>query len=62
MITIIPIEPINEAHGMLIVKAFNRFFVDKGGQQDGWSHSYGDMDGDGWSNYGDKIPEEWRAE
>ena len=55
MITIIPIEPISEAHGALIVEAFNRFFVDRGGQHDG----YGDGDGDG---YGNKCPEEWLVE
>ena len=72
MITIIPIEPLNQAHGTLIVAAFNRLFVDKGGQQDGWGdggRGYGNG-GDGYGNgygggggYGDgKPPEEWRVE
>ena len=33
MITIIPIEPLSEEHGMLIVEAFNKHFVNRGGQQ-----------------------------
>ena len=48
MITLIPIEPLNQAHGTLIVAAFNRHFVDKGGQQDGWGYGIGD--GFGWGN------------
>lgn len=32
MIAIIPIEPLNEAHGMLIVAAFNKLFIDGGGE------------------------------
>ena len=77
MITIIPIEPINEAHGALIVEAFNKLFIDKGGQPN--SNGYGNLDqtfsGDGYGYGGysfgdsdgngysfDKIPEEWRAE
>ena len=40
MITIIPIEPLSDEHGMLIIEAFNRFFVDKGGQEDGDGAGY----------------------
>lgn len=35
MITIIPIEPVSDAHGALIVEAFSRFFIDRGGRPDG---------------------------
>jgi hypothetical protein len=55
MITIIPIEPLSEAHGMLIVQAFNKHFVDGGGQEDG------NGDGDGWGNGGER-PEEWTVD
>ena len=58
MITIIPIEPLNDEHGMLIVKAFNRHFIDGGGEQDGWGKGYGYSNGGGWSS-GGKCPEEW---
>jgi hypothetical protein len=77
MITLIPIEPLNEQHGALIVAAFNRFFIDEGGQPNGdgtGNGSYGDGNGtgngtgnggdgygDGWG-YGSKIPDEWRVE
>jgi len=68
MITIIPIEPLSEEHGMLIVQAFNKHFVDGGGQTDGtgygdpvvgadWGY-YSDGCGDGNSR-GSKCPEEW---
>ena len=76
MITIIPIDPISNAHGVLIVEAFNRFFIDGGGLCDtetcGWG--YGNGEGDGFDDYyGDgkggggyalsgKCPEEWQAE
>ena len=68
MVTLLTIEPINEAHGMLIVEAFNMFFIDRGGQEDGlgygWGYGYsngdgygdgdGDGDGDGYGDgYGD---------
>ena len=77
MITIIPIEPINEAHALLVIEAFNRFFVDRGGSKDGYGYGFGNggyVDGNGNGNgygfgnggngngYGDKCPEEWRAE
>ena len=41
MITIIPIEPINEAYGGLIVEAFNKLFIDRGGQMDGDGGGFG---------------------
>ena len=49
MIAIIPIEPISDAHGLLIVAAFNRFFIDRGGwpDSDGDGVGYGNGDGDG---------------
>ena len=55
MIAIIPIEPISEAHAFLIVDAFNRFFIDRGGLWDaetcGWGGGDGDGDGDGFDEY-----------
>ena len=54
MITIIPIEPLSDAHGGLIVEAFNRFFIDRGGQPDGvgvgngGGYGYGNRRGDGY--------------
>jgi hypothetical protein len=72
MVTLLTIEPINEAHGMLIVEAFNMFFIDRGGQEDGAGNGniygngyvYGDGDGygDGGCTYSGKCPEEWQAE
>ena len=68
MVTLLTIEPINERHGMLIVEAFNMFFIDRGGKEDGlgygWGYGYsngdgygdgdGDGDGDGYGDgYGD---------
>ena len=51
MVTLLPIEPRNEQHGMLIVEAFSRLFINGGGQSDGWG--YGDRDGSGYgSGYG----------
>ena len=35
MITIIPIEPLSDAHGGLIVETFSRLFIDRGGRPDG---------------------------
>ena len=54
MITLIPIEPLNDAHGALIVEAFSRLFINRGGQSDGCGY------GDGYG--GGKPPEEWRVE
>jgi hypothetical protein len=70
MITLIPIEPLNEQHGALIVTAFGRLLIDRGGQPDGSGSGYGyGADGwgygggDGWGNgWGGKIPDEWRVE
>ena len=73
MVTLLTIEPVNEAHGMLIVEAFNRFFIDGGGQPDGDGYgdgmSNGDGYGDGFGSFGDadggnynKCPEAWQAE
>jgi hypothetical protein len=56
MITLIPIEPLDEAHGMLIVAAFSRHFIINGGKQDGWGNGGGfrDSSGNGYGNgYGD---------
>jgi hypothetical protein len=65
MVTLLPIEPLNDAHGMLIVEAFSRLFVNRGGKEDGDGWGYGDGDGWGWgyggNRYGDKCPEEWRV-
>ena len=56
MVTLLPIEPLDEAHGMLIVAAFNNLFINWGGQSDG----DGDGDGGGYGDgNGDKPPEEW---
>lgn len=65
MVTLLPIEPRNDAHGMLIVEAFYNLFINGGGQSDGngdgwgWGYvCYGDGDGGGFG----KCPEEWRVE
>ena len=55
MITIIPIEPVSQAHALLVIEAFNRFFVDRGGSKDGYGDGYGDGRGFGVGN----VPEEW---
>jgi hypothetical protein len=55
-ITLIPIEPLNERHGALVVEAFSRLFIN--GERDGygggdsyggggWGCGYGWRDGDG---------------
>lgn len=76
MITIIPIEPLSEAHALLIVAAFNKLFIDRGGQPDGgggYGYGYGGGGyGDGSGGYGDgsgsgfggggKCPEAWQAD
>ena len=73
MIAIIPIEPVSEAHGMLIVEAFNMFFIDEGGKEDGYGYDggYGNGRGDGYGlgwdhGFGDgnggNVPEEWQAD
>jgi hypothetical protein len=46
MIILIPIEPLSQAHGMLIVDAFNRLFVGGLEKEDGWGGGcYGYSDG-----------------
>ena len=76
MITLLTIEPLSDAHGALIVEAFNRFFIDRGGLANGrgdggngngngdgagYGWGYGNGDGDGDGN-GNKCPEEWRVQ
>ena len=56
MVTLIPIEPLDNKHGMLIVEAFSRLFINGGGQSDGNGYGDGDGNGNGWGNgnaYGD---------
>ena len=59
MVTLIPIEPRNEQHGMLIVEAFSRLFINGGGKEDGSGdgYNYGGGDGYGYGNggYGDIV-------
>jgi hypothetical protein len=65
MITIIPIEPVSDAHGALIVEAFNMVFIDGGGwpDSDGDGVGYGYGNGNGCGNAGGgKCPEEWRVQ
>lgn len=73
MVILLPIEPINEAHGALIVKAFNKLFINKGGQIDGYGDGYGCIvlldgygtgRGNGVGDGGgrDNVPEEWWVE
>jgi hypothetical protein len=63
MVTLLPIEPISGAHGVLIVEAFSRLFINGGGQSDGTGYGWGD--GSGWGcGDGDGVfvcPEEWRV-
>jgi hypothetical protein len=68
MVTLLPIEPRNEQHGMLIVEAFSKLFINGGGQPDGWGYGTGDGygynggDGSGYGDgWGSKPPEEWRV-
>jgi hypothetical protein len=68
------VEPLSNEHHDKIIAAFNRFFIDRGGQTDGggdggygfgdgYGYGYGSGDGGGYGNgYGNKIPEEWQAE
>ena len=72
MVTFLTIEPLSDRHGGLIVAAFNKLFIDGGGQPDGfgdgWNHGWGNGGdgGNGGNGDGDddddKCPEEWRAE
>ena len=50
MITIIPIEPINDEHALLVIEAFNRHFINGGGQEDGRGSGWGFGWGNGWGN------------
>ena len=63
MITIIPIEPVSQAHALLIIETFNRFFIDRGGKEDGYGCGRGYRNGDGYGDgrgYGvGNVPEEW---
>jgi len=63
MITLIPIEQVDDAHGALIVDAFNRLFVLNGGENDGYGYGPGRWGGDGWGggngSGGTTAPEEW---
>jgi len=69
MITLIPIEQVDDAHGTLIVDAFNRLFVLNGGESDsygdgsgtGWGYGNGNGWGNGWGNGygGTTAPKEW---
>ena len=64
MVTLIPIEPLDDTHGMLIVAAFNELFINWGGQSDGdgFGYNYGDGGGDGWGNgngEGDREGDGW---
>jgi hypothetical protein len=75
MVTLLPIEPLDDKHGALIVEAFSRLFINGGGQPDGsgsgsgsgYGNGYGHGDGYGYNGdgygdgYGDKFPEEWSA-
>ena len=55
MVTLLTIEPLSDRHGTLIVEAFNRFFIDRGGLWDsetcGWGYGDGDGEGDGFDDY-----------
>lgn len=59
MITIIPIEPLSDAHGALIVETFNMLFIDMGGKEDGagygWGYGDGNREGNGYG-YGSGDP------
>ena len=78
MMTLIPIEPLDDGHGALIVEAFGRFLIDGGGEPDGYGDGpsgffdsgggwggRGDGWGDGWGDgFGGNgpIPDEWRVD
>ena len=62
MITLIPIEQVSDAHGTLIVDAFNKFFVLNGGEKNGYGDGYDNGTGDGnGDGYGTGTPEEWHV-
>ena len=67
MITIIPIEPLNDEHHDKIIAVFHMLFINRGGQPDGDGygvfHGYGNFNGDGGGHgNGGKGPEAWQAE
>ena len=59
MITLIPIEPLDDGHGALIVEAFGRLLIDGGGEPDGLGDGWGGGWGGGWDA---PFPDEWRIE
>jgi len=73
MVTLLPIEPRNEQHAMLIIEVFNNLFINGGGQEDGFDGfhpgpgfapsggGYGDgvNYGNGGDGFGGSLPEEW---
>ena len=62
MITIIPIEPLNDEHAFLVIEAFNEFFIDRGGQKDGYGCGAGYRHGDGHSGgYSNDIVPKWKC-
>ena len=64
MVTLLPIEPLSDAHAFLIVEAFSKLFINGGGQEDGrgYGHGYGSGNGNGYGGgWGSKCPEEWRV-
>ena len=48
MITLIPIEQVSDAHGALIVDAFNKIFILNGGEKNGTGNGTGDGNGTGY--------------
>ena len=50
MITLTPIEQVSDAHGTLIVDAFNKLFILNGGEKNGNGHGTGWGYGDGYGN------------
>ena len=69
MITLIPIEPLDEGYGALIVEAFGRLLIDGGGEPDRYGDGpRADRRGGGWGGWADRfgadgpIPDEWRVD
>ena len=48
MVTLLPIEPLDDTHGALIIAAFNKHFINRGGEEDGWGDGGGDGNGTGY--------------
>ena len=68
MVTLLTIEPLSDAHGMLIVETFNMLFIDRGGRPDngGYGLAYlrdGGGFGDGYgfvaARYGNGCGDGW---